>query len=138
MTVILHTNTALYTASLVRPREIPRAGLSPFKEEGTAAPRGGEVASGGAEVGPEVGPERWPAHPCFSACVPRGVDTASGEMQAHSYHPTGTRVVTLQPPCHPAQRHVRDRDPAKTTPTAPGCPEDAMAARDVNKAIGSN
>lgn len=86
----------------------------------------------------EVGPVLWPAHPCFSACAPRGVGTASWEMQEHSYRPPGTKAVTPQPHAAPAQRHVRDRDPVKTTPAAPGCPEDAMAAREVNKAIGSN
>lgn len=54
MTVILHTDTALYTAFLVRPREIPTAGFFPFKEEETEALRGGKVASAGAEVGPEL------------------------------------------------------------------------------------
>lgn len=67
----------------------------------------------------------------------------SPEMQGHNVitlqaYPADTKVVTLQPQNCPAHGCIYHKGPTQTIPMAPGCPEDALAAPDINKAIGSN
>lgn len=104
--------------------------------------RGGEVVSARAEVGPEL----WPGHPCISAGH-QGLSGAPEELEQLLWRCRATGITMPAFPSlpasacsHPTHRCTQDRGPAKTTPTstAPGCPEDAMAAQGVNKAIGSN
>ena len=136
MTVILHTDTALYTVFLVRPREIPTAGFFPFKEEETEVLRGEKVASQAQKWGQSSG------YPCFSAGVPKEMHSLWGDAGPRGYRHSGTKVLprgSQSAAFHRlAQRCIWDRGPAKTVPTAPGCPEDAVATREVNKAMGSN
>lgn len=114
MTVILHTNTALYTASLVQPREILRAGLSPFKEEGTAALRkwaGGrwpqqekwDHCSGQRiPASLRVPPEGW-AQP-LGRCRNTVTALQAPRLSPHSHMPPqpkgtfGTGILPKQPP----------------------------------------
>lgn len=92
MTVILHTDTALYTAFLVQPREIPTAGFFPFKEEET----GSEGWEGGLSRGRSGA--RALAILASLQVSPRRC-TASGVMQGHG-------VIAVQAPgcCHVAPR----------------------------------
>lgn len=86
-----------------------------------------------------MGPVLWPACPCFSACVAlRSGHSLLGDAGAQlppSRHPGCPPAATVPP--QPKVTFGTEILP-KQPPLPPGCPEDAMAAREVNKAIGSN